>query len=104
MRERFQDDTSGQMIFGTRAVLEAVRSGKEFERLFLQQGLSNPLIRELKQELEDANIHFQYVPQAKLQRLTNQNHQGVIAYLSTIVYQSTEDIVSRLFEEGKVPL
>lgn len=104
MRDRYDDASSGQMIFGTRAVLEAVRSGKEFERLFIQQGLSNPLLRELKQELQEAGIHYLYVPQPKLHRLTTQNHQGVVGFLSSIVYQSTEELVPRLFEEGKTPL
>lgn len=92
------------MIFGTRAILEAVRSGKEFERLFIQQGLTNPLLRELKTELHNGGIHFQYVPQAKLQRLTNQNHQGVIGYLSSIAYSNTADVLASVFEKGKVPL
>jgi 23S rRNA (guanosine2251-2'-O)-methyltransferase len=104
MRERYQEDNSGQMIFGTRAVLEAVKSGKEFERLFVQQGLSNPLLRELKVALQEAGIHYQYVPQAKLQRLTSQNHQGVIAYLSTIEYHTIADVLANVFSEGKVPL
>jgi 23S rRNA (guanosine2251-2'-O)-methyltransferase len=92
------------MIYGTRAVIEALNSGKEIERVFLQNGLNNPLIRELKEALKDAGLHFQGVPSEKLNRLTRSNHQGVIAYLSTVAYYKTEDIVPVLFEEGKVPL
>ncbi len=92
------------MIYGTRAVLEALHSGKEFEKVFLQNGLSNPLIRELKDSLKVAGLHFQGVPAEKLNRLTRNNHQGVIAYLSAIRYYNTEELVQGLFEKGKTPL
>jgi 23S rRNA (guanosine2251-2'-O)-methyltransferase len=46
------------MIYGTRAVIEALSSGKEIERVFLQNGLNNPLIRELKEALEGCRIAF----------------------------------------------
>ncbi len=92
------------MIYGTRAVIEALHSGKEFEKVYLQNGLNNPLIRELKEALKDAGLHFQGVPAEKLNRLTRSNHQGVIAYLSSLSYFSVEEVVPNLFEEGKVPL
>lgn len=102
MREEGSSDEL--IIFGTRAVLEAVRSGQEFERLFIQQGLSNPLLRELKLALQDAGILYQYVPQAKLHRLTTKNHQGVIGYLAAVSYQNTADVLDKVFSEGKTPL
>lgn len=92
------------MVYGTRAVIEALNSGKEIERVFIQNGLNNPLIRELKEALKVAGLHFQGVPSDKLNRLTRNNHQGVIAYLSTVSYYKTEDLLPVLFEEGKVPL
>ncbi|MBL7924759.1 MAG: 23S rRNA (guanosine(2251)-2'-O)-methyltransferase RlmB [Bacteroidia bacterium] len=92
------------MVYGTRAVLEALHSGKEFERIFIQQGLNNPLLRELREALKQAGLHFQVVPGEKLNRITRSNHQGVIAYLSQVTYYSTEDLVPGLFESGKVPL
>lgn len=92
------------MVFGTRAVLEALHSGKEFERIFIQQGLNNPLLRELKEEMRRAGLLFQSVPVEKLNRLTRQNHQGVVAFLSGISYHFVEDVVPSLFEAGKIPL
>lgn len=92
------------MIYGTRAVIEALSSGKEIERIFVQNGLNNPLIRELKEALKDAGLHFQGVPVEKLNRLTRNNHQGVIAYISAVNYYKIEDVVPGLFESGKVPL
>ena len=99
-----EENETDLIIYGTRAVLEAVRSGQEFERLFIQQGLANPLLRELKIALQDAGILYQYVPQAKLHRLTTKNHQGVIGFLASVNYHNTVDILEQVFNEGKIPL
>ena len=49
-------------------------------------------------------IPVQRVPVERIDRITRKNHQGVIAFVSPIVYQRTEDIVPFLFEQGKSPL
>ncbi|MFI5219905.1 MAG: 23S rRNA (guanosine(2251)-2'-O)-methyltransferase RlmB [Bacteroidia bacterium] len=92
------------IIYGTRAVIEVIRSGKEPERIFIQQGLSNPLIHELKLLLNENKIVYQPVPAEKLNRLTKKNHQGVVCFISEISYYNIEEIVPAVFEEGKVPL
>lgn len=97
-------EETNNLIYGTRAVIEAIKAGKEIEKLFLQQDLSNPLINDLKKLLKDHNIVFQYVPLAKLQRVTRGNHQGVVCFLSIVSYQKSEDIIPQVFEAGKVPL
>ena len=103
LEEMNEQESELTMIYGTRALLEALHSGKEFERIFIQHGLNNPLMRELKEAINDAGLHFQSVPVDKLNRLTRSNHQGAIAYLSTVSYFRTEDIIPALFEKGKVP-
>ena len=95
---------SNQMVFGIRAVLEAIDSGKEIESIFVQRGLSGSLFLELKSLLKEHNLAFQQVPIEKLNRITRKNHQGVIGVISPITYQDIEEIVPALYEEGKVPL
>lgn len=101
MRER---DTEQNMIFGIRPVQEAVESGKEIERVFLRKGSTNPGVNDIKRSLKRLRVPFQEVPQEKLSRLTRKNHQGVVALLSPIEYQELENVVQRLFEDGKEPL
>jgi len=91
-------------IFGLRPVIEAIESGKEFEKVFIQSNLTSPVAKDLQRLLRENNILFQYVPAEKLNRITLKNHQGVIAYVSEIKYQKMEDIVPYLFEQGKTPL
>ena len=95
---------SNQMVFGIRAVIEAIRSGKEIEALYLQRGLSGGLINELKELLGEYQVTAQQVPVEKLNRLTPKNHQGAVAFISPIIYQKIDDIIPQLFETGKVPL
>ena len=90
-----------EMIFGTRAVIEAIEAGKEVDKILMKRDLQGDLSRELFQIIRDTNIPLQRVPQEKLDRLTRKNHQGVIAFISAVTYQKIEDIVPFLYEEGK---
>ena len=92
-----------EMIFGTRAVIEAIQAGKEVDKILMKRDLQSDLSRELFAIIRDTNIPLQRVPQEKLDRLTRKNHQGVIAFISAVSYQKLEDIVPFLYEQGKVP-
>lgn len=93
-----------QMVFGIRAVIEAIKSGKEIESLFVQRGLSGHIIQELKDVLRERDLVYQSVPVEKLNRITPKNHQGVIAFISPIIYQKIEDLVPAIYEKGETPL
>lgn len=92
-----------EMIFGIRAVIEAIEAGKEIDKLLIKKDLQGELSRELFNVLKGRHIPVQRVPIEKLNRITRKNHQGVIAYTTQITYQHIEDIVPTLFEEGKNP-
>lgn len=95
---------NNQMVFGIRAVMEAIRSGKEIESLYIQRGIGGGLLTELKALLHEAGVVAQQVPVEKLNRITPKNHQGVIAVISPIIYQKIENIIPGIFERGEVPL
>lgn len=92
------------LIFGTRSVIEAVNAGKDIEKILVQKGLSNELYNQLRQALRGNTVPIQFVPPEKLRRITDKNHQGVIAYLTEITYYDTETLLSAVFETGKIPL
>ncbi len=101
--KRFREEENN-IVFGTRAVIEAIKSDKEVDKILLQTGLQNELIRELRTVMQEKNIPFQYVPPEKLNRITRKNHQGVIAYVSEVVYHDISAILPGIFEQGKTPL
>ena len=104
MQTKEQKKENDSLIFGLRPVIEAIKAGKEIDRLFVQSGLKNELFSELMGLLKKHNIVFQYTPLEKLNRLTTKNHQGVVGYISTIAYQKIKEILPLVFERGKVPL
>ncbi|MCC7050363.1 MAG: 23S rRNA (guanosine(2251)-2'-O)-methyltransferase RlmB, partial [Bacteroidia bacterium] len=65
------------IIFGTRAVIEAIRAKKEIDKVLIQRGLQNELFRELMGLLMEYQVPHQIVPIEKLFKLNKKNHQGV---------------------------
>ncbi len=93
-----------EMIFGIRAVIEALDAGKVLDKVLLRRDMSSTIGRELLQKLEGTTTPVQKVPVEKLNQFTDKNHQGVIAFLSPIEFYRVEDMVQSLFDEGKTPL
>ncbi len=91
------------MIFGIRAVIEAAKTDKEFDKIFVRRDMSNELTRELYAALQGRQVPIVKVPAEKLNRITMKNHQGVIAFITPLTYQRIEDIIPMLYEEGKTP-
>lgn len=92
-----------EMIFGIRAVIEAIDAGKTIDKILLRRDMSSALGRELNARLQNLPTPVQKVPVEKLNQYTDKNHQGVIAFLSPIEFQSLENLVPMLYEQGKVP-
>jgi len=96
--------TEKDMIFGIRPIVEAIRSGKTFDKLFIQKNITGDLLKELMQEIKDERIVYTKVPIEKLNRLTRKTHQGVVGFISPIEFASIENIIERSFATGKNPL
>ena len=92
-----------EMIFGIRAVIEAVEAGKDIDKVMVKRELSGDLFMELQQLLRTHEIPMQRVPVERIDRVTRKNHQGVIAFTAAVTYQRLENIVPLLYEEGKTP-
>jgi len=93
-----------EFIFGMHPVIEAIKGGRQIDRLLVKQGLRGELYHDLMIVVKEFNVPWQVVPQEKLDYLTKKNHQGVIAWLSLIEFQNIENILPHLFEEGIEPL
>ena len=91
------------IIYGLRAILETIESGKEIDKILIQKGLSGALFKDFFIKVRANKIPFQYVPIEKINKITRGNHQGVVAFLSSIEYQSIFDILPTIYEAGRVP-
>lgn len=98
-----------EMIFGIRAVIEAIDAGKTIDKILIRRDMSSALGRELLAKIQEAygestqDVTIQKVPVEKLNQFTDKNHQGVIAFLSPIPFCRLEDIIPTIYEEGRVP-
>lgn len=82
-------------IYGLRAIIEAVNSNEEIDKVFLQKGLKGDLMKELESLLRRNEINMVYVPIEKLNRLTKNNHQGAVANVSPIAFHTIEELVDK---------
>ncbi len=90
-------------IFGIRAVIEAIESGRTLNKVLIQTGIQGDLLHELKDALRPMKAIVQYVPLQKLNKITRKNHQGAIAFVSPVDYHSIEDIIPQIYEKGEEP-
>lgn len=92
------------IIFGTRAVIEAIASGKSLEKVFVRAGLQGELFDELMAAMVENNVVWQKVPVERINRMTTKNHQGVVALASPIEYQNIEKVVGDALAAGRPPI
>ena len=83
------------IIFGTNAVIEAVKASKTISRVFIQRDVNKKSAERLISLLENSKIPYSYVPIQKLNKLTLHNHQGVIAQLSEITFHYLDEVVEK---------
>ena len=84
-------------------MVEALHAGKDLEKVFFQKNLKSESARQLLNELHESFTPISKVPVQKQDGLTRKNHQGVVAFLSPIKYFSVENLVQRLYENGRSP-
>jgi 23S rRNA (guanosine2251-2'-O)-methyltransferase len=101
--KRYYRAVKDDFIFGVRSVIEAVKANRALNKILIQKGMNKDLFIELKDALAGERHQLQFVPVEKLDSITDQNHQGVIALVSPIEYGNFEAIVEGLIEEGKKP-
>ena len=106
MKETNKSEWQTNLIHGIRPVIEAIESGKEIDKIFIQKGLAGGLSHQLKELCRVKDIPLKYVPIEKLNREVkrNQNHQGVVAHIAPVSLQNIKEIIPALAEKDKAPL
>lgn len=91
-------------IEGRNAVLEAFRSGKTIDKLFVQDGCKDGPILSITREARKHDTLIKYVTKERLDQLSETGkHQGVIAYAAAYEYAEVEDILKNAREKGEEP-
>lgn len=92
------------LIYGRHPVIEALTAGKSVDKVYLQQGTRGDFEKELRHLCRDRNVPMTIIPREKLQRMVRGNHQGVVAQFAAAAYQSIENVLPFLYEQGETPL
>src|SRR5690606_12959744 len=99
-----REENEKDFIFGTRAVIEALKARKEIDKILVNKELNNELIKELLGLAKQEGVPVVRVPEAKLNRTTRKNHQGVVAHISSIAYASLDNVIEECYSKGTAPL
>ena len=91
------------MIFGIHPLLEALEAGREIDKVMMRRGLRTEESARILALARERSVPVQFVPEERLGRLTQRQHQGVIAFISEIEYTPLEELVARVYEEGRAP-
>ncbi len=89
---------------GRNAVLEAFRSGRSVDKLYLQADLKEGMIQTIAREARKAGTVINYVPKERLNQMSETgSHQGVIAVVASFDYAEVEDILQKAKDKGEAP-
>jgi 23S rRNA (guanosine2251-2'-O)-methyltransferase len=89
------------VIYGVRAVIEAIKADRDINKILILKGMNKDLFLELKETLKGKHYPLQFVPTQKLDALTTGNHQGVVAFISPIEYLDVESFIDQKIEKGE---
>lgn len=91
-------------IEGRNAVIEAFRSGKPIDKIFIQDGLQDGPIQTIKREAKKHDTMIKFVAKERLDQISETGkHQGVIAYAAAYEYAEVDDILAAAKEKGEPP-
>lgn len=98
------EEYNENLIEGRNPVLEALKSGREIDKLFIQKGQTEGSIKQIIAIARDKNILIKEVDKGKLDRISVTNsHQGVIASAALYKYYELDDILKVAEDKGEEP-
>ena len=91
-------------IEGRNAVIEAFRSGRTIDKLFVLDGCQDGPVMTIKREAAKSGCMIKYVSKERLDQISETGkHQGVIAYAAAYAYAEVEDILEKARDKGEAP-
>lgn len=96
--------SGNHLVIGRQPVVEALRSGRPIDKIYMSRGISGDSIGEIRQLARERNVPIQQVPVEKLHQFTRSPHQGVIALVALVPYHDLQQVVDWITGEGRQPL
>lgn len=92
------------LVIGRTSVLEALQSGQQLDRIYLDTKAIGEDINAIKKIAAKMTVPVNYVPVAKLNGFNVTDHEGVVAQIARVQYQDLQDVISWINERGETPL
>ena len=99
-----QRKKKNQLVIGFDAIVNALRTGKALDRIYIDQKNTSTQIHEIRRLAGECGVPVNLVPGAKLNSFNITDHGGFIAQIAKVQYQNLQDVVSLVIESGETPL
>ena len=99
-----QRPKKNSLVIGRKAVKEALQSGVQLDRIYLDTKAVGDEIIQIKRLASQHAVPLNFVPTAKLDSFNITQHEGTVAQLAKVQYQALQDIISFVTEKGEAPL
>lgn len=92
-----------EWIAGRNSVIEALKSGREVHKVLIAEGSRRGQMQVIMNLAKKKKVIVQYVPRQKISRMTDENHQGIIAQVAAYKYADIEDLFQRAADRNEQP-
>lgn len=97
-----EENTEAYILGGRNPIREALKNGRDIEKLLVQRGELSGSAREIVQMAKEARVPVQVVEKARLDEIT-EHHQGMLAFASAYQYATVEEMLQHAEERGEAP-
>lgn len=94
---------SQEFIVGKNPVIEALKSNRDINKILIAEGSQRGQMTQIIQLAKESNVILQFVPKKKIDQISDQNHQGVLAYIAAYQYAELDDLFAAAEKKQEPP-
>src|SRR3954452_6371744 len=103
MKERRNNSMEQEYMVGKNPVIEALKSERDINKILIAEGSQRGQMQPLIQLAKEANVIVQFVPKKKIDQISDENHQGVLAYVAAYQYVEIDDLFAAAEKKNETP-
>ncbi|MFP5115677.1 23S rRNA (guanosine(2251)-2'-O)-methyltransferase RlmB [Bacillaceae bacterium C204] len=92
-----------EYIVGKNPVIEALKSERDINKILIAEGSQRGQMQQITQLAKEANVIVQFVPKKKIDQISSENHQGVLAYVAAYQYAEIDDLFAAAEKKNESP-
>lgn len=92
-----------EYIVGKNPVIEALKSGRDINKILIAEGSQHGQMQQITRLAKETNVLVQFVPKKKIDQITEENHQGVLAYVAAYQYAELDDLFAAAERKNEPP-